>query len=76
MVSEREPIWLTLTSRALAALVSMPLARRFGLVTNRSSPTIWILSPSFLVNSAQPSQSSSSSGSSMETSGYLATRPS
>lgn len=38
-VSVRVPIWLTLTSSALAVPVSMPRARRSGLVTKRSSPT-------------------------------------
>lgn len=72
-VSVSEPIWLTLTSRALAEFSSMPRARRSGLVTNRSSPTSWTLSPSLAVMVFQPSQSSSNSGSSMETSGYAST---
>jgi len=38
-VSVTVPIWLSLTSRELAAPSLMPLARRAGLVTSRSSPT-------------------------------------
>jgi hypothetical protein len=68
-VSVRVPIWLSLTSREFAALSSMPLARRSGLVTNRSSPTIWTLSPILPTSSDQVPHSSSDSGSSMETSG-------
>ena len=40
MVSVRVPIWFTLTSKALAVLLSIPRNSRSGLVTNRSSPTI------------------------------------
>ena len=68
-VSVSEPIWLTLTSRALADFSVMPRPRRSTLVTKRSSPTIWVLSPSCAVSFCQPAQSSSSSGSSMETIG-------
>ena len=53
----------------------MPRAMRSGLVTNRSSPTIWIRSPSAAVSAFQPAQSSSDSGSSMETIGYASTSP-
>jgi hypothetical protein len=72
-VSVSEPIWLTLTSTELAAFSAMPRTIRSGLVTKRSSPTIWILSPSAAVNAAQPAQSSSASGSSMDTIGYEST---
>src|SRR4026207_1784186 len=48
-VSVREPIWFTLTRIEFATPWSMPLRRNFTLVTNRSSPTSWILSPSFSV---------------------------
>src|SRR5690625_672965 len=68
-VSETVPIWFSLTSSELAELSSMPLARRSGLVTNRSSPTIWTLSPTSPTSVDQPCQSSSSKGSSMEISG-------
>ena len=44
-VSVSEPIWLTLTSRALAAFSAMPRCSRVTLVTNRSSPTTCTLSP-------------------------------
>src|SRR3712207_7757303 len=37
-VSVSEPIWLTLTSKALAERSLMPRARRSTFVTNRSSP--------------------------------------
>ena len=40
------------------------------LVTKRSSPTSWTLSPSLSVSSFQPSQSSSARPSSIETMGY------
>ncbi|SKF86268.1 Uncharacterised protein [Mycobacteroides abscessus subsp. abscessus] len=69
MVSVSEPIWFTLTSRALAAFSSMPRCSRVTLVTNRSSPTSWTRSPRAAAIFDQPSQSSSFSGSSMETIG-------
>ena len=47
------PIWLTFQSSELAASTSIPRASRSGLVTNRSSPTIWI--PETRVSSAKPS---------------------
>ncbi len=59
------PIWLTFSSRALAAPASMPLERRLELVTNRSSPTTCTWLPIFLVRSAVVSKSSSKKGSSM-----------
>ena len=43
MVSVSVPIWLTLTRIELAMPSAMPWARRFSLVTNRSSPTSWML---------------------------------
>ena len=43
-VSVSEPIWLTLTSRALADDISMPLLMRSVLVTKWSSPTGRMLS--------------------------------
>ena len=46
-----------------------------GLVTNRSSPTIWILSLNRSVISFQPSQSPSAKPSSMEITGYFSTHP-
>jgi hypothetical protein len=55
--------------RVGAALLDARAARRSGLVTNRSSPTSCTLSPRRSVIFFQPSQSSSFSGSSMETSG-------
>ena len=61
-----EPIWFTFTRIELAVPVSMPFCRNFTLVTNRSSPTSWILSPSVSVSFFQPSQSLSAQPSSME----------
>lgn len=49
---------------------SIPSFRILVLVTNRSSPTSWILSPRTLVWYAKPSQSDSSRPSSIETIGY------
>src|SRR6185503_12724355 len=68
-VSVSEPIWFTFTSTALADDSAMPRAIRFGLVTNRSSPTIWMRLPSAVVSACQPAQSSSASGSSIDTFG-------
>ena len=53
---------------------SIPFARRSVFVTNKSSPTSCTLSPSSAVSFFQPSQSSSSSASSMEMIGYFSTR--
>ena len=39
IVSVRVPIWLTLISIEFAIFLSIPLASRFTLVTNKSSPT-------------------------------------
>ena len=68
-VSDSVPIWFTLTRIAFATPASMPRRRRSGFVTNRSSPTSWTRSPSALGQSFQPSQSSSSMPSSIETIG-------
>ena len=65
MASVTEPIWLTFSSRQLQAFSSTARSIRFGLVTVRSSPTIWI--PTLAVNLDQAAQSSWSKGSSMET---------
>src|SRR5476649_2711904 len=54
-------------STALAIPSEMPRCTRSVLVTKRSSPTSWILSPIFSVRSFQPSQSSSAKPSSMDT---------
>lgn len=59
------PIWLTLSSRQLQAFSSTALLMRLGLVTVRSSPTIWMSVLS--VKLVQAAQSSWSKGSSMET---------
>merc|ERR1719313_1642466 len=45
MDSEMEPIWLILRSSALHDFLSIACCTRFGLVTSRSSPTIWTFSP-------------------------------
>ena len=68
-VSVSVPIWFTLTRIALPAPSSMPRSSRSGFVTNRSSPTICTRSSSASVIAIHPSQSSSASGSSMETIG-------
>ena len=65
MASVTEPIWLTFSSRQLQAFSSTARSIRLGLVTVRSSPTIWI--PTLAVNLDQAAQSSWSKGSSMET---------
>lgn len=67
MDSVTEPIWLTFSSRQLQAFFSTAWAILLGLVTVRSSPTIWMSTPER--NEVQVSQSSWSKGSSMETTG-------
>ena len=74
IVSVSEPIWLTFTSMEFADPRSMPMAKRSGLVTKRSSPTNWQRSPRVSVKSFQPSQSSSSHPSSMLMIGYSSTK--
>merc|ERR1719411_1925898 len=65
--SVTEPIWLTLRRRQLQAFLSTAVWILLGLVTVRSSPTIWMsVSELSLV---QPAQSSWSNASSMETTG-------
>ena len=75
IVSVSVPIWLTLMRMLLATPSSMPRCSRLVLVTNKSSPTSWILSPSRSVISFQPSQSSSAKPSSIEQMGYFSTQP-
>ena len=53
-VSLSVPIWLSLMRMALAESSSMPRASRSGLVTKKSSPTSWHLSPTFSVSFFQP----------------------
>ncbi len=74
-VSVSVPIWLTLTSRALAERSAMPRRSRPGFVTKMSSPTTCTRSPSPAVSSFQPGQSSSASGSSSDTIGYASSQP-
>ena len=69
MVSVSVPIWFTFTKMLLAMFFSMPSLKRWVLVTNKSSPTSWTLSPMVSVSSFQPSQSSSLMPSSMLTIG-------
>ena len=57
----------------LADFNSIPFLSLSVLVTNKSSPTIWTLSPIAAVNFAQPSQSSSPNPSSIDLIGYLFT---
>merc|ERR1719430_1524395 len=67
MLSVTEPIWLTLSSRQLQAFFSTAVWILLGLVTVRSSPTIWMSVEA--VNLAHSSQSSWSKGSSMDWTG-------
>src|SRR3954465_7208491 len=74
-VSVSVPIWLTLIRIELATPSSMPRLKMEGLVTKRSSPTSWILSPTVSVSSFQPAQSFSDMPSSMDTmAGYWRTQ--
>ena len=75
-VSERVPIWFTLTRMALATPRSIPARSLSGLVTKRSSPTSWTFPPRRSVRSRHPSQSSSARPSSMERMGYFSTQAS
>ena len=65
-VSVKVPIWLGLTKMQFADFSLIPLLNLFTLVTNRSSPTIWTLSPISFVIFFQDSQSSSAKGSSID----------
>lgn len=71
MDSVRLPIWLTLSKSALHAFLLIASLILLMLVTNKSSPTIWILDPNPLVIACHPYQSSWSNGSSIETIGYF-----
>merc|ERR1719474_497331 len=62
MLSVTDPIWLTLRRRQLQAFFSTAVVIRVGLVTVRSSPTIWILVLAVIL--LQLAQSSWSKGSS------------
>src|SRR5260370_1523151 len=73
-VSLTEPIWFTLIRIEFPTCSSIPRFKRSVLVTNKSSPTSWILSPSSSVSARQPCQSSSAKPSSMETIGYCRTQ--
>ena len=67
------PIWLTFKSKQLQAFLSTAIWILLGLVTVKSSPTIWMeVAPVSLV---QPSQSSWSKASSMETTGNFSMKP-
>ena len=74
-VSVSVPIWLTLTRMAVPMPSLIPRPRRSGFVTKMSSPTTWHRPPSSDVRAAQPSQSSSARGSSIETMGKESSRP-
>merc|ERR1719440_2188421 len=50
IASVTEPIWFTFRRRALHAFFSIPIFTRVGLVTVKSSPTIWIFSPICALN--------------------------
>src|SRR3989338_4943737 len=60
------PIWLTFSNNALHAFSSSAFFILFILVTNKSSPTICILSPNSVLNCCHPSQSSCAKPSSIE----------
>src|SRR5258708_4373456 len=76
IVSDNDPIWLTLTRMLLATPSSIPCCKRLTFVTNRSSPTSCTFSPSARVSFFHPFQSSSEQPSSIEQIGYLAAQPS
>ena len=65
MVSVNVPIWLGLIRIEFALFSFIALCKYLRLVTNKSSPTSWHLSPIELVNKLQPSQSFSSKPSSI-----------
>src|SRR5918996_4008301 len=73
-VSVSVPIWLGFTRIALAARARIPASSRSGFVTNRSSPTIWHRPPRASVAAVHPSQSSSPSGSSIDSIGKRSRR--
>ena len=71
IVSVKVPIWFGFTSMAFAAFDFIPVKSRSLLVTNKSSPTIWISLLKILVKSLQEFQSSSEKGSSIDLIGYF-----
>ena len=70
-VSVKVPIWFTLISIELADFSFIPLFNLATLVTNKSSPTIWIFLPISFVSLDQAFQSFSAKGSSIDLLGYL-----
>ena len=75
-VSVKVPIWFNLIKIEFETPKSIPFCNLFMFVTNKSSPTNWILSPNFSVKAFHPSQSSSAKPSSIEIIGYLLTKSS
>merc|ERR1719369_2406227 len=69
MLSVTEPIWFTLSRRQLQAFLSTAVWMRVGLVTVRSSPTIWMGVAAVIL--VQFAQSSWSMGSSLQKSRYI-----
>ena len=69
IVSESVPIWFNLIKIEFAESFLIPVNNLFLFVTKRSSPTIWTFWPIVFVSSLKPSQSFSSNGSSIETTG-------
>merc|ERR1719474_2046208 len=67
ILSVTEPIWFTFNRRQLHAFFSTAVVMRVGLVTVRSSPTIWMGVAAVIL--VQFAQSSWSKGSSMEVMG-------
>ena len=74
IVSDNVPIWLGLINIVLAVFKLMPFNRRSLLVTNKSSPTIWMLLFISFVRLIHEFQSSSKNGSSIDLIGYFLTK--
>ena len=70
-VSVNVPIWFSLIKMLFAVFRSSPFCNLLMFVTNRSSPTSWILSPNLSVNFFHPSPSSSAKPSSIDIIGYF-----
>ena len=70
-VSERVPIWFNFTRIEFADFSFIPFFNLSSLVTNKSSPTIWIVLPISLVIFFHAFQSSSAKGSSIDLIGKL-----
>ena len=69
-VSVNVPIWFNFINIEFDVFKSIPFCNLLIFVTNKSSPTNWTLSPILSVIFLNPSQSFSSTGSSIEIIGY------